>query len=90
MFRTGLVLAFGLGVAQTVAFAADYSLPSQSSSVVGANPFLGGYGALGGAYGINAQRSGSITSNGPVNGFSVSPSISGSPRRLVWHCGGRL
>jgi hypothetical protein len=58
-----LVVAFGLAVTQGVAWAADYGLPPQSSPVVTANQFLGGYAALGGSYGTGSPRSFSLASS---------------------------
>jgi hypothetical protein len=59
MVRIVLILAIGLAVTQTrVALAADYGLPLQPSP---ANPFPGGYVALGGSYGISSARSYSVT-----------------------------
>src|SRR5438309_2012028 len=60
--------------------AADYDLPPQPMLSVATNPFLGGYVAGGGSYGINAQRSFSLFSSAP--NFGANPgslSNSGSP-----------
>jgi hypothetical protein len=75
MVRTVLVLAFGLAVTQGVALAADYGLPPQSSPVLEANPFLGGYAALGGSYGVGSPRRFSVSS--PRNNFVGFPSDDG-------------
>ena len=57
MVRIVLILALGLAVTQTrAALAADYGLPPQPPAIA-ANPFVGGYVALGGSYGVSSARS---------------------------------
>jgi hypothetical protein len=81
MIRRLLRLAIGLALAQGSAMAADYDLPPGAGPVMAANPFLGGYAAVGGAYGISAPRSFSVSSSASTSccsAFSVT-SGNGSP-----------
>jgi hypothetical protein len=74
-----ITLAFGLTATQGVALAADYGLPPPPNPVIAANPFLGGYVALGGSYGINGQRSYSVSSSEPNLGANGPFSNSANP-----------
>jgi hypothetical protein len=62
MTRRLLGLAFGLALAQGSALAADYGFPFEPPPIA-TNPFLGGYAAVGGAYGTGSPRSFSMASS---------------------------
>jgi hypothetical protein len=74
----------GLIAVVTGAIAADYPPePAPTySPVIAANPFLGGYIAGGGAYGVGSPRSFSVTSS--FGGFGSDPGLFGNASPLGW------
>jgi hypothetical protein len=81
MTRRLLGLAFGLALAQGSALAADYGFPSEPPPIA-TNPFLGGYAALGGSYGVGSPRNFTITSS--FIGLGSDPGLVGNASPAGW------
>jgi hypothetical protein len=76
----GWVAAASLAVVP--AFAADWEAPPLASPPAAANPFLGAYAALGGAYGVGSARSFSVTSSS--GGLGSDPGLFGNASPAGW------
>jgi hypothetical protein len=80
--RALLVAMLGAALASGPSFAAEWEPPPLAGPPVAANPFLGGYAALGGAYGVGSPRTFSATS--AFGGLGSDPGFFGNASPAGW------